>query len=65
LAIVKRSLFVSSSASAFALGDPVPRPIDAAIVGDPTEQARTVDAVEHVAEGSLVFGQYPFAPTCT
>jgi hypothetical protein len=48
-----------------ALRDPVPHPIDAAIVGDPTGQARTVDAVEHVAEGSLVFGQYPSAPTCT
>jgi hypothetical protein len=57
LAIVMGSLFITSYA--LALGDPVPHRIDAAIVGDPTGQARTVDAAERVAKGSLVFRQYP------
>jgi len=41
----------------------VPHRIDAALIGDPTGQARTVDAVQRVAKGSLVFRQYPSVPT--
>jgi hypothetical protein len=41
-----------------ALGDPVPRRIDAALVGDPAAQPRTVDAVEGVAGGKLDFRRY-------
>jgi hypothetical protein len=33
------------------------------LIGDPTGQARTVDAVQRVAKGSLVFRQYPSVPT--
>jgi hypothetical protein len=44
-----------------ALGDPVPRRIDAAIVGQPADHASTVDAVEGVANHSLAFR--PFAST--
>ena len=41
-----------------ALADPVPRHIDAAIVGESATQGPTVDAVEHVAEGKVVFRSY-------
>jgi hypothetical protein len=60
LAIVMGSLFVTSYS--LALGDPMPHRIDAALVGDPTGQPRTVDAVERVARGSLVFHRYPSVP---
>jgi hypothetical protein len=40
----------------------VPRRIDAALVGDPTTHAATVDAAERVADGSLVFHQYASVP---
>ena len=60
LAIVMGSLFVTSYS--LALGDPVPHRIEAALVGDPTGHASTVDAVEHVAGGSLVFRQYASTP---
>ena len=60
LAIVMGSLFVTSYS--LALGDPVPHRIDAALVGDPTSHPRTVDAVERVARGGLVFHRYPSVP---
>jgi len=56
LAIVMGSLFVTSYS--IALADPVPHRIDAALVGEPAGQARTVDAVQSVADGSLVFQRY-------
>jgi hypothetical protein len=60
LAIVMGSLFVTSYS--LALGDPVPHRIDAALVGDPTGQTGTVDAVEGVAHGALVFQPYATVP---
>src|SRR2546421_902690 len=60
LAIVMGSLFVTSYS--LALGDPVPHRIDAALVGDPTEHAETVDAVERVARDGLVFRGYASVP---
>jgi hypothetical protein len=60
LAIIMGSLFVTSYS--LALGDPVPHRIDAALVGDPTGHPRTVDAVERVARGSLVFHRYDSVP---
>ena len=56
LAIVMGSLFVTTYT--LALGDPVPRRIDAALVGEPTTDAGTVKAVQGVAENSLDFTQY-------
>ena len=50
------SLFLTTYT--LALGDPVPRHIDAALVGDPARHARTIDAVQQVADGSLVFRRY-------
>ena len=60
LAIVMGSLFVTSYS--LALGDPVPHRIDAGLVGDPTGQAHTVDAVQRVADGSLVLHRYASLP---
>jgi len=60
LAIVLGSLFVTTYT--LALGDPIPRRIDAALVGDPTRHAHTVNAVERVADGSLVFHRYASVP---
>jgi len=56
LAIAMGSLFLTTYT--LALGDPVPRRIDAALVGDPATHARTVDAVQQVADGSLAFRRY-------
>ena len=56
LAIVMGSLFLTTYT--LALGDPVPHRIDAALVGDPAQHARTVEAVQQVAEGSLSFTRY-------
>jgi hypothetical protein len=56
LAIVSGSVFVTSYS--LALGDPVPHRIDAALVGDLTGKASTVDAAERVADGGLVFHRY-------
>jgi hypothetical protein len=56
LAIVMGSLFLTTYT--LALGDPVPRRIDAGLVGDPGRHARTVDAVQQVADGSLLFRRY-------
>jgi hypothetical protein len=60
LAIVMGSLSVTSYSPA--LGDPVPHRIDAALVGDPTGHARTVDAVQQVARGGLAFHRYASVP---
>lgn len=60
LAVVMGSLFITSYS--LALGDPVPHRIDAGLVGDPTAHKRTVDAVQRVAGGSLVFHRYPSVP---
>jgi hypothetical protein len=54
------SLF--DTTSSLALGDPVPHRIDAALVGDPTGQASTVDALQGVTRGSLVFRPYASVP---
>jgi hypothetical protein len=45
-----------------ALGDPVPHRINAALIGDRAAHAGTVDAVEKVARGSLVFRRYASLP---
>jgi hypothetical protein len=47
--------------SLLALGDPVPRRIDAALVGDPRTAAGAVKAVQGVAENSLDFTRYESA----
>jgi hypothetical protein len=57
LAIVLGSLFVTTYT--LALGDPVPRRIDAAVIGNPAAHVQTVNAVERVAEDSLRFQRYP------
>jgi hypothetical protein len=56
IAIVMGALFVTSYS--LALGDPVPHDINAALVGDPAGNARTVAAVQTVADGSLDFRRY-------
>jgi hypothetical protein len=56
LAIAMGSLFLTTYT--LALGDPVPRRIDAALVGDPVAHQRTIDAVQQVADGSLAFRRY-------
>jgi hypothetical protein len=50
------SLFVATYS--LALGDPVPHRLDAAMVGDPAGHARTVQAVQGVADDSVVFHRY-------
>jgi hypothetical protein len=60
LAIVFGCLFLVTYS--LALGDPVPRRIDAALVGNPAAQPRTVDAVEGVAGGKLDFRRYASVP---
>jgi hypothetical protein len=57
LAIVMGSLFVTTYS--LALGDPVPRRIDAAVIGDPASHVQAVTALERVAEHSLRFQRYP------
>jgi hypothetical protein len=61
IAIVMGCLFFLTYS--LALGDPVPRGIDAALVGDPAAHPRTVDAVEEVADGKLDFSRYASDPT--
>ena len=56
LAIVMGSLFLTTYT--LALGDPVPRRIDAALVGDPVGHERTINAVQQVADNSLAFRRY-------
>ena len=60
VAIVMGSLFLTSYS--LALGDPIPHRIQVALVGDPTGHPATVDALERVARGSLVFQRYPSVP---
>lgn len=57
LAIVLGSLFVTTYT--LALGDPVPRQIDAAVIGNPASYVQTVNALESVADHSLRFQRYP------
>jgi hypothetical protein len=57
VAIAMGSLFVTTYS--LALGDPVPHRIDAALIGDRTAHVRTVEAVERVADGNLLFRSYP------
>jgi hypothetical protein len=56
VAIVMGSLFVTTYT--LALGDPVPRRIDAAVIGNPAAHVQAVNAVERVAEHSLHFQRY-------
>jgi hypothetical protein len=56
LATVMGALFVATYS--LALGDPVPHSIDAALVGDPAAHAGTVESVQRVADGGLVFDRY-------
>jgi hypothetical protein len=60
LAIAMGVLFLASYS--LLLGDPVPHRIDAALVGDPTTNAATVDTMQSVAKDSLVFRQYASLP---
>jgi hypothetical protein len=60
VAIVMGCLY--SVTYSLALGDPVPRGIDAALVGNPSAQPRTIDAVEKVARGKLDFRRYVSVP---
>jgi hypothetical protein len=60
LAVIMGSLFVASYS--LALGDPVPHHIDAALVGDPAKHESTVDGVQRVARGGLVFHHYASTP---
>jgi hypothetical protein len=61
IAIVMGCLFFLTYS--LALGDPMPRGIDAALVGEPAAHPRTVDAVEEVADGKLDFSRYASVPT--
>jgi hypothetical protein len=54
--IAMGSLFLTTYT--LALGDPVPRRIDAALVGDPAQHAQTLEALERVAAGTLSFRRY-------
>jgi hypothetical protein len=56
LAIAMGALFLTTYT--LALGDPVPRRIDAALVGAPATHPRTIDAVQQVADASLAFRRY-------
>jgi hypothetical protein len=56
LATALGALFVTTYS--LALGDPVPRRIDAAIVGDPGSNRPTVNAVQAVADHSLQFTRF-------
>src|SRR5919107_737868 len=60
LAIAMGSLFLTTYT--LALGDPVPRRIDAALVGDAARHASTIEAVQEVADGSLAFRRYGSVP---
>jgi hypothetical protein len=60
IAIVMGCLFILTYS--LALGDPVPRGIDTALVGNPAAHTRTVDAVEGVARGQLDVSRYASVP---
>jgi hypothetical protein len=57
LAIAMGSLFVT--AYTLALGDPIPRRIDAALIGNPASHVQAVNAIQGVAEHSIRFRGYP------
>jgi hypothetical protein len=57
LAIVMGSLFLTTYM--LALGDPVPRRIDAAVVGKPASHAQVVNAIERAADHGVRFRRYP------
>jgi hypothetical protein len=61
LAIVMAALFVTTYA--LSLGDPVPRRIEAGLVGNPAMDAGTVQAVQRAAQNSLTFAPYESAPS--
>jgi hypothetical protein len=56
IAILMGCLFVATYS--LALGDPVPHHIDAALIGNRAANVRTVDDVERVAHGKLIFRPY-------
>jgi hypothetical protein len=57
LAIAAGSLFVTSYM--LALGDPVPRQINVAVVGSATSRQDVVNAIEDVTDGSVTTHTYP------
>ena len=57
VAIALGSLFLATYS--LALGDPMPRRIDAGMVGNPAARADTVSAVQGVARRKLIFHRYP------
>jgi hypothetical protein len=57
LAIAIGSLFLASYT--LALGDPVPRRIDTAVVGDPSSHRAVLDEIEKVTDGGVNFHAYP------
>lgn len=57
IAIAAGSLFVTTYS--LALGDPVPRHIPAALIGNTSDNPSAVGAVQRVAKNSLAFRQYP------
>ena len=60
VAIAMGSLFVTTYS--LTLGDPIPRHINAAIVGAGSAHPGTVDSTERVAGGKLDFHPYPSLP---
>jgi hypothetical protein len=56
VAVVMGSLFVTTYS--LALGDPVPRHIKAALIGNPAANPRTIAAAQKVAGGKLDFERY-------
>jgi hypothetical protein len=56
IAILMGCLFFTSYS--LALGDPVPHHIDAALIGNQSANVRTVEAIEGVAHGKLIFRPY-------
>jgi hypothetical protein len=60
VAITMGSLFVVTYS--LALGDPIPRHINAAIVGDGGTHSGPIDSTERVAGGKLDFHAYPSLP---
>ena len=57
LAIAIGSLFLASYT--LALGDPVPRRIDTAVVGNASSHGAVLDEIEKVADGGVDFHPYP------
>ena len=60
VAVAMGSLFVTTYS--LALADPVPHHIETALIGDPAGNARTIGAVEKVADDKLVFERYGSVP---